>query len=147
MHPHNFLTTIRQVITLYYPFSITLLVVLFLLLIRIPLGTFNDTSIIDTIGHFTLPATGAPLVYALLVKTSFLPYLKVHAALLIMILLGTTMEAFWEIFEFCIDLIFPWHWQLSNQDTMIDIILAVVGSLIGGLLFYCLYLRRSKVYP
>lgn len=114
-----------------------------ILLLRIPLGTFNDPSMLDTIAHFVLPATAAPLIVAIFQASSLLPYLRPAAFALVSTMVGVASEALWEIVEFAIDSQFNTVWQLSNTDTMTDIILAVIGALTGTLLFQWLYTSKN----
>lgn len=127
----------------YRLFTTVIVIALFLLLIRIPLGTFNYPSFIDTIGHFVLPAVSAPLITELLIKLRYLPALNSKGLLLIVVLIATSVEVIWEIFEYCIDVILGWNWQLSNADTMMDIILSITGGIVGGYIFLKIYRNRS----
>ncbi len=129
---------LKTILHIYKSFAIIVFAILFLSLIRIPLGTFNQGSTIDTVSHFALPAFGAPLLYALLTHLGYLPTLKSPGILLMILLIGVSAEVVWEIFEFHVDWFFSLQWQVSNTDTMYDLILAFVGSITGGLL----YLRR-----
>jgi hypothetical protein len=122
-------------------FSLPLMVMLFILLMRIPLGTFSESSWIDTAAHFVLPAVGAPLLYAWLVGGSYLPKLDLKNIVLFCVLLGTSLEVGWEIVEFAVDQTLGWRWQLDNTDTMYDLVSAVVGSTAGAYLFVKLYKR------
>jgi len=124
-------------------FTIVLIVMLFLLLIRIPLGTFNYPSFIDTVAHFVLPAVSAPLIAELLIKLRYLPLLGGRSLLLIIVLVALGVEVIWEIFEYFIDVTLQLNWQLSNADTMMDIILSITGGIVGGYIFLKLYGNRS----
>jgi hypothetical protein len=135
--------TIKKVLVTYKFFTYVFLVMTGLLLLRVPLGTFNVDSRLDTIGHFVLPATGAPLLLLMLQEAKFLPGVKTAPFIFMTFLLGVTIEALWEIFEFSVDVFFNQNWQPGAADTMLDIISAVCGSLVGGLLFTKIY--RSKL--
>ncbi|MDB5166226.1 MAG: hypothetical protein JWM37_298 [Candidatus Saccharibacteria bacterium] len=106
---------------------------------RIPLGTFNNASPLDTFSHFILPATGAPLVVVYLATRDVVRMHNRLAFVFITVLLGTSVEAIWEIEEFIIDALFTLQWQLGNTDTMIDVILAVAGSAVGAIIFTKIY--------
>lgn len=103
-----------------------------LLLVRIPMGTFNESSYLDTIGHFLLPASGAPLVYAVMSRTGAAAFIRSRKAILAIILTGTILELAWELLEFGIDHQFGLNWQPSTIDTLVDIGLAIIGSAAGG---------------
>lgn len=119
-------------------FSYAAVTILFLLLIRIPFGTFNEGSSIDTFAHFALPLFAAPLLYAWLRRLNYLPGAEHNRGqILLVVLLGVSAEVIWEIFEFGVDRAFGLQWQIDNTDTMHDLMLAVIGSLAGG----CLYTR------
>jgi hypothetical protein len=127
------------VLSKYKPYTFIFSAMLLVLLLRIPFGAFTHTPHIDSVGHFILPATGAPLLAMALQATKFLPKLRSAALVLVIVSMGVTLEALWEIFEFCIDQLFGLNWQPSNTDTMFDIIFAVAGTISGGLLFIRLY--------
>ncbi len=146
---------IKTVLYTHKAFAAIVFIIVLVSLIRIPLGTFNQGSTIDTISHFALPAFGAPLLYALLTRLRHLPVLKNPGVLLMIVLIGVSTEVVWEIFEFNVDSLFGLQWQVSNTDTMHDVILAVVGSFIGGYIYLKTYdvvqlpptttLRQSRV--
>lgn len=138
------LRIIRGVLAQYRLFTAVLVIVLILVLIRIPLGTFNYPSFIDTLAHFLLPLSAAPLVFAMLRQSRFLPHLSTRGSIFLILLIGTMLEVIWEMIEFVVDISLGWNWQLSNTDTMIDLTLAVAGSLCGGYLFAKLYARSFK---
>ena len=124
-------------------FSAIFVIMLTVLLARIPLGTFNNASSLDSLGHFILPATGSPLALLLLNAKKILPVFKGGRFVFIAILLGTTLEVMWEIIEFFVDLIFNLNWQPSNRDTMTDILLGLCGSALGATIFITLYRKKS----
>lgn len=134
------MTHIATILVSYKAFSYVFLLMTVLLLSRIPMGTFNTPSHLDTIGHFVLVATGAPLMMALLTAYKTLPALSSTTHyIFVTSLLGISLEVIWEIFEFTIDALFGLSWQLSNTDTMIDILLGVVGAVAGAMVFVRLY--------
>lgn len=138
------LKTVGRVLTHFRFFTIILIVTLLVLLARIPLGTFSQATDLDTLAHFVLPFSGAPLAFALLRRAAFLPVLSAAATVACILLIGTVLEVGWEIVEFAVDLSLGLNWQLSNADTMIDLILAVAGSACGGYLFIKLYQHSTK---
>lgn len=99
-------------------------------------GTFHESSALDPLSHVLMPAAGAPVLFALLVRSGVLIAPKRHGMLLAIVMLGVAAEASWEILEYGADLMFSLQWQATNDDTMLDIILAVPGSLLGGLVFW-----------
>lgn len=138
------LKIIGDVLAQYRLFTAVLVIVLILVLIRIPLGTFNYPSFIDTVAHALLPLSAAPLVFAMLRQSGFLPHLSTRGSIFLILLIGTMLEVIWEMIEFVVDISLGLNWQLSNTDTMIDLILAVAGSLCGGYLLIKLYARSFK---
>lgn len=135
----SLIRSVADILIRYKLFTAIMATTLFLLLIRLPLGTFNYPSYVDTVAHFVLPAVSAPLIVELLVKLRYLPQFTNKSRLLIYLLVATVAEVVWEIVEYCVDLTFKWSWQLSNADTMIDLILAVGGGIVGGYIFIKLY--------
>lgn len=131
--------TIVNVLVRYRFFTIIMAVMLLVLSTRIPLGTFSQASHLDTLAHFVLPFSGAPLMFALLRRAAFLPVLSAGATVISILLIGIALEVGWEIIEFGLDITLNWNWQPSNADTMIDLILAVIGSSGGGYVFIKLY--------
>lgn len=104
------------------------------------MGTFNIPSHLDVIGHFVLVAAGAPLAMAFATAYKLLPrFESTTHYVLVTSLLGISLEVLWEIFEFMIDVSFGLSWQLSNADTMIDLLLGVIGAVAGALVFVRLY--------
>lgn len=126
---------IRTILQTHKTFAAIVCVTLLLSLIRIPLGTFNEGSVIDTLSHFLLPAFGTPLLFALLTQLNYLPPMKNPGILTLILLMGVMGAVAWEIFEFNVDWFFNLQWQVSNADTMYDLILAVLGSLLGGFIY------------
>ncbi len=123
-------------------FIATFFIMLAILLARIPLGTFNQPSVVDIFGHFLLPASGAPLLYFLLSKFNIVIATKKRHVFFLIVLLGITSEVLWEICEFIVDAATELQWQVSNLDTMTDIILGVGGALTGAFIYACYYARR-----
>lgn len=134
--------TIGKVLMAHKAFMTICLVMLAVMLARIPLGDFNSRSPLDTLAHLVFPAVTAPLAYVLMVEMGFLPRLRVGAVLLMIFMLGVSFEAMWEVVEFCVDSIIGTHWQIDNTDTMTDIIMAVVGSLVGAGIFVKFYDKK-----
>lgn len=97
-------------------------------------GFFSQGSVYDKIVHFILPATGAPLLYSYLQGIGFLSGTKNKMnGMLVIFLLAVTAEALWEIFEFTLDHTLGSNWQYGNFDTMVDIIMATAGGVLGAL--------------
>lgn len=130
---------IKKIIFTYRLYSGALAVMLFLLLLRIPFGTFNEYSFVDTIAHFILPAAGAPLLAVFVERTGLLRTTGRGAFIFLSSLLGIVAEVLWEVFEYWVDTLFQLDWQPSNPDTMVDIMLAIAGAILGSLLFKALY--------
>lgn len=113
------------------------------LLARIPAGTFNDSSLLDTIAHFVLPATGTPLLYIILERLQLFPEMARSSKFFVILALGITSAVLWEIFEFSVDRAFGTDWQLSNTDTMTDLILGLIGTLVGTGIFMKVYRNKN----
>ncbi|HET9721602.1 MAG TPA: hypothetical protein VFP32_01045, partial [Candidatus Saccharimonadales bacterium] len=83
----------------------------------------------DWIIHFVFSAVVSQMLYVILVdyhllsrardKVSKFPPSRV---ILMVVFIGTAVGAWWEIVEFSLDHIFGFHLQLSNTDTMVDLI-------------------------
>lgn len=108
------------------------------------MGTFNDPSLLDVLGHFVLVATGAPLLMVFVTGYGILPKFESEVHYIVATsLLGISLEVLWEVFEFMIDMFFNLSWQVSNFDTMVDIILGIVGAAAGAMLLVKLYGIKS----
>ncbi len=64
--------------------------------------------------------------------------LKLSAGLIAFLTFSVSMmvAAIWEVFEFSVDELLGGNMQYDNRDTMIDIVLAMIGSLIATLAAY-----------
>lgn len=99
----------------------------------------------DKVMHFLIPFFGAPLLYLRLVKSSIQRLTgSIPETIFTTFLFGATAAALWEIFEFAIDPFSPIPWQPSNQDTMFDMIIGIVGSIAGGALLAVRRLQRKS---
>jgi hypothetical protein len=134
-----FYTFCMKTLLSYRTFAIIFLVMLVSLLLRIPLGTFNQNSLLDTVAHFVLPATGGPLLYAALRNAKVYQSSRGVGALVMIVTLGVTAEACWEVVEFVVDSLFGLHWQVDNTDTMHDLMSAFAGTIVGGFVFLKVY--------
>ena len=100
---------------------------------------------IDKVVHAILPATGALLLYATLVKSHILPRVSNQFGIILMIiLLGCFIETVWEIGEFTAEPLFNADIQHGNFDTMMDIVMAFIGSAIAGL-WYAANPKQLKI--
>ena len=127
----------------YFWYGATSFVTLVLLLVRIPLGTFNQQTALDAFAHVVLPATVAPVLYGLLrERVSRSAAVPSFTWLVPIVAGGSAGELLWELFEFAVDRSFGTAWQVSGTDTVIDIASAVIGTLVGGWLFVRLQRRR-----
>lgn len=134
---------IKNTIFEYKAFSGAIAVMLLFLLFRIPLGAYNEPSLLDIVAHFVLPAVGGPLLAVLAQRLGALKAGSKAAFVLLACLLAIAAEVLWEIFEYWVDTLFGLTWQPSNADTMADIMLTVVGAAIGSVVFLVVY-RSSK---
>lgn len=125
----------------YFPLEIEVAVTFFILvhLIFGELSDYYTTLWFDFALHWTggliLGLLGFLMIYA------FISLNKVHArtsaVLLFTVAFAMGMAATWEIFEFAMDQLFGFNMQKSGiVDTMWDLIAAMIGALIVGLLGY-----------
>lgn len=125
----------------HYPIFLTIfLLTLLFQIVGMFLGIFIPGLHLDKVVHFLLPATGAPLLYALLISWNVLKPLGTAGTLLIIFCLGVTAESIWELIEFVIDLTTVYSLQYTLRGTILDMLMAVLGSLVGGFFF----LRAQK---
>lgn len=93
----------------------------------------------DKVAHFLLPATGAPILYALLAELNILKPLKTFGLVFTIFAIGVAAEAVWEIIEYLIDMSAQSGLQRTLTDTILDMVMAVFGSLLGGIYFAVRY--------
>jgi predicted membrane protein DUF2238 len=105
------------------------------------LGLYDRFTHYDTVVHFLVPATIAPIVYILLARAEVLPRLhdtserRHHIGVFVVTLsLGLAIGALWEIFEWTSDHVFGSHLVLGEQDTVSDLVADGCGAAVGGLL-------------
>lgn len=107
-------------------------------------GLFGHDAHYDKIVHFLVPASGAPLLYMLLMRWGILRPLPAIGMIVTIVLLGIAAEAVWEVFEFALDKVMQKNWQYGLSGTILDIIAAAAGSLTGALVFTDRYKESNR---
>ena len=111
-------------------------------------GLFERYGWYDSVVHFTLSAMVAPLFYIGLARLGVVPDLDEdvekhpHAGLfMISLALGTAFGALYEIYEYVAVHHFGAHLQIGYADTILDLTLDLLGSVLGGvgLMVWALY--------
>lgn len=106
----------------------------------------EDFQYIDSFNkpiHFFMQLFGSPLLYLLIASPKARQITRsVGGVIFAVFLYGATAAVLWEIFEFIIEPITSDVWQISNTDTMLDLIAGICGSLVGGAIL-SLKLRRK----
>lgn len=86
--------------------------------------------------HFFMPLFGAPLLYLFFVNAELRKVIGDPRGIIFAVtLLGTAAAVVWEIIEFAAAPFSAIILQPSNQDTMLDLIASVGGSVVGGVMF------------
>jgi hypothetical protein len=105
------------------------------------LGVYETMRVFDDVVHFTLPMLTAPVLYIALARLDVVPdprdetTARHYAGIFIVALaLGISIGALWELVEWGTDTWFGTHLQLSNADTVGDILRDSLGSLAGAAL-------------
>jgi uncharacterized membrane protein YjdF len=95
----------------------------------------------DDLVHFTLPMLTAPVLYIALARLDVVPdprdetHVRHYVGIFVVTAaLGITMGALWELVEWRSDAWFGTHLQLSNDDTVGDLLRDSLGSLVGAAL-------------
>jgi hypothetical protein len=105
------------------------------------LGLYDAFSQYDSVVHFLVPLTLAPIVYILLARAGVLPHIgergerhHVVGVFLVTLAFGAAIGALWEVFEWCSDHLFGSHLQKGQTDTIGDLVADTAGALVGGVL-------------
>ncbi len=105
------------------------------------LGAYDSLPWFDNVTHFTLPFFLAPTLYIALARADVVPDPKdeTHGRhyvgiFVIAFALGVATGGLWEIWEWVSDHSFGSSLQLSNDDTVGDLVADTVGSACGALL-------------
>jgi hypothetical protein len=105
------------------------------------LGIYDEVLMFDDLVHVALPLLTAPVVYIGLARLDVVPdprdetHFRHYAGIFVVTLaLGVTIGALWELVEWGLDTWFGTRLQLSNVDTVGDILRDSIGSLAGAAL-------------
>jgi hypothetical protein len=105
------------------------------------LGVYDEVRLFDDLVHFTLPMLTAPVLYIALARLDVVPdprdetHVRHYVGIFVVTAaLGITMGALWELVEWRSDAWFGTHLQLSNDDTVGDLLRDSLGSLVGAAL-------------
>jgi len=105
------------------------------------LGLYDSITWFDNVAHFSLPFFGGPTLYIVLARLDVVPDPKDetttqhHVGIAIVAFaLGVALGGLWEIVEWSSDNVLGSQLQLSNDDTVGDLIADSLGSLCGAAL-------------
>jgi hypothetical protein len=105
------------------------------------LGLYDAWKPYDNVVHFVVPMLCSQVVYIGLARIEVLPDMREdftpnrYAGIFtVTMALGVAVGAIWEIFEYTSDSVFGSNLQLSNRDTVGDLIADTLGSATGGIL-------------
>jgi hypothetical protein len=105
------------------------------------LKVYDSITWFDNVVHFTLPFFGGPTLYIVLARLDVVPDPKDETNLhhyigigIVAFALGVAVGALWEICEWASDRWLGSDLQLSNADTVGDLIADSLGSLAGAAL-------------
>jgi hypothetical protein len=105
------------------------------------LGLYDAWKPYDNVVHFVVPMLCSQVVYIGLARIEVLPDMREdftpnrYAGIFtVTMALGVAIGAIWEIFEYSSDNLFGSNLQLSNRDTVGDLIADTLGSAAGGIL-------------
>jgi hypothetical protein len=108
------------------------------------LGLYDEISWYDNLVHFCVPLLSAQVAYIALARVEVLPDLRDRIGthrdagiFVVTFALGVAIGGLWEILEWSSDSIFGSNLQLSNGDTVGDLIADSSGSAVGAALFVC----------
>jgi hypothetical protein len=126
------------------PFVIMIELAIFLHTYGVMFGTYDLLVWWDTVTHFISSVTVALCVfYALLVVTTFDKKINVTAKWMPLLIFLTvlTFGAYWEVFEYFVDVLAGTNMQYSPWDTMRDLTCDVAGALLVSLYAYA-YMKK-----
>jgi hypothetical protein len=105
------------------------------------LGLYDAWKAYDNVVHFVVPMLCSQVVYIGLARIEVLPDMREdftpnrYAGIFtVTMALGVAIGGMWEIFEYASDNLFGSNLQLSNRDTVGDLIADTLGSAAGGIL-------------
>jgi hypothetical protein len=105
------------------------------------LGLYDAWKPYDNVVHFVVPMLCSQVVYIGLARIEVLPDMREdftpnrYAGIFtVTMALGVAIGGIWEIFEYSSDNLFGSNLQLSNRDTVGDLIADTLGSAAGGIL-------------
>ena len=108
------------------------------------LGAYDAIPWFDNVAHFSLPFFLAPTLYIALARADVVPDPKdgTHTRhfvgmFVVSFALGVALGGVWEIWEWVSDHTIGTDLQLSNDDTVGDLVADTAGSLCGALLLVC----------
>jgi hypothetical protein len=108
------------------------------------LGLYDKISWYDNVVHFGVPMLSAPVTYIALARLEVLPDPRDDTGLhrsvgifAVTFALGMAIGGLWEILEWSSDNTVGSSLQLSNDDTVGDLIADALGSLVGAALLVC----------
>jgi hypothetical protein len=105
------------------------------------LGLYDAWEPYDNVVHFLVPMLCSQVAFIALARIEVLPDMREDftphrygGIFTVTMALGIAIGGIWEIFEFSSDELFGSNLQLSNRDTVGDLISDTLGSMAGGLL-------------
>ena len=105
------------------------------------LGLYDAWKPYDNVVHFVVPMLCSQVVYIGLARIEVLPDMREdftpnrYAGIFtVTMALGVAIGGIWEIFEYSSDNLFGSNLQLSNRDTVGDLIADTLGAAAGGIL-------------
>jgi hypothetical protein len=105
------------------------------------LGLYDAWKPYDNVVHFVVPLLCSQVAYIALARIEVLPDMRERftphryaGIFAVTMALGVAIGGIWEIFEYSSDELFGSNLQLSNRDTVGDLISDTLGSAAGGLL-------------
>jgi hypothetical protein len=105
------------------------------------LGLYDAWKPYDNVVHFVVPMLCSQVAYIALARIEVLPDMREQftphryaGIFTVTMALGVAIGGIWEIFEYTSDMLFGSNLQLSNRDTVGDLIADTLGSATGGAL-------------
>lgn len=98
--------------------------------IQIPMGVFGAQAPLDDLAHFVYPFALGSIICR---EVFYDKPMDSHQTFLLVVIAGVFVEAVWECFEFYLDFVWGLNWQIDNRDTVLDILMGLLGAISGGL--------------